>query len=197
MMKRYAAAMAAITACALLPAAAPAKVIEIGQTNDPMVPACPGKPCLAVSRTTGYQAKVGTNRGLMTVPAAAPVIEAEHVSFAYGAERVVDDVDLRIVPGEFVALVGPNGSGKSTLLRVLLGVLRPASGRVRCFGEDPRRLRDRGRRHPPPCWRRGSSRCFRSFPRPRSTGSGTSARSAGSGPGKSCFRRENPARGCT
>ena len=81
----------------------------------------------------------------MTVPAAAPVIEAEHVSFAYGAERVVDDVDLRIVPGEFVALVGPNGSGKSTLLRVLLGVLRPATGRVRCFGEDPRRLRDRGR----------------------------------------------------
>src|SRR3954453_8547336 len=69
MMKRYAAALAAITACALLPAAAPAKVIEIGQTTDPMVPACPGKPCLAVSRTTGYQAKVGSNRGLMTVPA--------------------------------------------------------------------------------------------------------------------------------
>src|SRR3954452_2529595 len=74
MMKRYAAAMAAITVCALVPAAAHAKVIEIGQTNDPMVPACPGKPCLAVSRTTGYQAKVGTNRGLMTVPANGRIV---------------------------------------------------------------------------------------------------------------------------
>lgn len=39
-----------------------------------MVPACPGKPCLAVSRTTGYQAKVGTNRGLMTVPANGRIV---------------------------------------------------------------------------------------------------------------------------
>ena len=69
MMKRSAAALAAITACALLPAGAQAKVIEIGVEGDaPLTPACPGKPCLAVSRTTGYQAKVGTNRGLMTVP---------------------------------------------------------------------------------------------------------------------------------
>jgi hypothetical protein len=74
MMKRTTAAMAALTACALLPAAAQAKVIEIGQSTDPMVPACPGKPCLAVSRTTGYQAKVGTNRGLMTVPANGRIV---------------------------------------------------------------------------------------------------------------------------
>jgi hypothetical protein len=75
MMKRSIAAMAAFTACALVPGAANAKVIEIGETTDnTMVPACPGKPCLAVSRTTGYQAKVGTNRGLMTVPAAGRIV---------------------------------------------------------------------------------------------------------------------------
>src|SRR4051794_27058788 len=75
MMKRSIAAMAAITACALVPAAAQAKVIEIGEVGpDAMVPACPGKPCLAVSRTTGYQAKVGTDRGLMTVPANGRIV---------------------------------------------------------------------------------------------------------------------------
>jgi zinc transport system ATP-binding protein len=75
---------------------------------------------------------------------AAP-LRAESLSFAYGQEVVVDDVGLDVDAGEFVALVGPNGSGKSTLLRLLLGLLKPASGNVQLFGDDPRHLRDRGR----------------------------------------------------
>jgi zinc transport system ATP-binding protein len=67
------------------------------------------------------------------------------VSFAYGAEPILDDVSFELAPGEFVALVGPNGSGKSTLLRVLLGLLQPTAGEVRLFGEEPSRLRDRWR----------------------------------------------------
>ena len=59
---------AVLTALALLPTMASAKVIEVGETPTQAVPACPAAPCLAVSRTTGYQAKVGTNRGLMTIP---------------------------------------------------------------------------------------------------------------------------------
>jgi zinc transport system ATP-binding protein len=78
-------------------------------------------------------------------PIAAPPIVADAVTFSYGPDVVVDDVSLRVGAGEFVALVGPNGSGKSTLLRVLLGLRRPTSGTVELFGEDPRRLRDRGR----------------------------------------------------
>ncbi len=73
------------------------------------------------------------------------VVEAAHVSFAYGANPVLDDVSFTIDRGEFVALVGPNGSGKSTLLRILLGVGRAAHGDVRLFGHDPRHLPDRGR----------------------------------------------------
>ena len=73
------------------------------------------------------------------------VLEAEGVSFAYGADAVLDHVTLRVAPGEFVALVGPNGSGKSTLLRILLGLAEPATGDVRLFGVPPDRLKERWR----------------------------------------------------
>ena len=51
-----------------LPAAASADIIEVGKLDPPATPSCPSKPCLALSRTTGYQAKVGATRGLMTIP---------------------------------------------------------------------------------------------------------------------------------
>src|SRR3954468_21012752 len=73
------------------------------------------------------------------------VIAADGIGFAYGAEPVLSDVDLHVAPGEFVALVGPNGSGKSTLVRILVGLLSPAAGAVRLFGDPPRRQRDRAR----------------------------------------------------
>lgn len=73
-MRRLSTAIAAVAALSLLPAAASAKVIEIGQTANPFLPSCPGSPCFAVSRTTGYQAKVGTNRGLMTVPMTGRIV---------------------------------------------------------------------------------------------------------------------------
>jgi hypothetical protein len=62
--------IALLTAGAALaaPAVAAAEVIEIGQVPPASPPSCPTKPCLAVSRTTGYQAKVGTSRGVVTVP---------------------------------------------------------------------------------------------------------------------------------
>ena len=78
------------------------------------------------------------------------MLSAEHISFSYGSEPAgsgptVSDVTITVAPGEFCALVGPNGSGKSTLVRLLLGLLRPDTGDVRCLGEDPRRLHDRWR----------------------------------------------------
>lgn len=75
----------------------------------------------------------------------AAVLEAQGVSFAYGAHTVLAGVSLSVQAGEFVALVGPNGSGKSTLLRVLLGLAAPASGTVRLFGVAPDELRPRWR----------------------------------------------------
>ncbi|MFK3978767.1 ATP-binding cassette domain-containing protein [Micromonospora sp. NPDC050397] len=46
-------------------------------------------------------------------------------------------VDLRVCPGESVALIGPNGAGKTTLMKILAGILKPTSGRVRVLGQDP------------------------------------------------------------
>ena len=52
--------LAAVALATLAAAPAGAKIIEIGQTAQPSAPSCPSNPCQAVSRTTGYQAKVGT-----------------------------------------------------------------------------------------------------------------------------------------
>ncbi|MEA2253139.1 MAG: hypothetical protein QOG70_3381 [Solirubrobacteraceae bacterium] len=62
--------MAIVACCVALaaPAVAGADIIEIGKLDPAPVPSCPGQPCLAVSRTTGYQVKVGATRGLMAVP---------------------------------------------------------------------------------------------------------------------------------
>ena len=63
-----AALAAGLVAAALAPASADAKIIELGQTDTQPVPSCPAKPCLAVSRTTGYQVKVGTTTDMFVAP---------------------------------------------------------------------------------------------------------------------------------
>lgn len=66
-----------------------------------------------------------------------PVIELRGVRAGYDGRTVIDDVDLTVRHGEFVALVGANGAGKSTLLKVIVGLLRPYEGSVRVFGSAP------------------------------------------------------------
>jgi zinc transport system ATP-binding protein len=68
-------------------------------------------------------------------------VELHDVSFAYAqGPPVLRDVDLRIAPGELVAIAGPNGGGKTTLVRLVLGLLRPTRGQVLLFGEPSQRF---------------------------------------------------------
>lgn len=73
-----------------------------------------------------------------------PALELEHVSRIHpGGVAALDDVSLKINPGELTAIVGRSGAGKSTLLNVLGTLDRPTSGVVRIGGTDTRELTDR------------------------------------------------------
>jgi putative phosphonate transport system ATP-binding protein len=60
----------------------------------------------------------------------APILEAGGLHLRFGAVPALDDVALRVWPGEVVAILGESGSGKTSLLRVLSGALAPDSGEV-------------------------------------------------------------------
>lgn len=65
-------------------------------------------------------------------------ISIRDLSFAYGENIVLDHVDLDVYNDDFLGLVGPNGGGKTTLIKLILGLLRPRSGRIEVFGEKPK-----------------------------------------------------------
>ena len=68
-------------------------------------------------------------------------VELAGVSFGYRAgQHVLEDVDLGIDEGEFVAVAGPNGGGKTTLVRIVLGLERPTLGSALLFGEPAHRF---------------------------------------------------------
>ncbi|HKD76520.1 MAG TPA: nitrate/sulfonate/bicarbonate ABC transporter ATP-binding protein [Ktedonobacterales bacterium] len=80
-------------------------------------------------------------------PTGQVILEAEHIMKYYGEQNknakagenqrvlVLDDIDLQIRDGEFIAILGPSGSGKSTLLRILAGLIQATGGDVRYHGE--------------------------------------------------------------
>ena len=66
--------LAAVALATLAAAPSEAKIIEIGSASAPGAPSCPTNPCQAVSRTTGYQAKVGAKRQVMVAPADGKIV---------------------------------------------------------------------------------------------------------------------------
>jgi len=59
------------------------------------------------------------------------LLEVESLRVAYGQVVAVDDVSLHVGEGETVAMIGGNGAGKSSIVRAVMGMLRPAAGRLR------------------------------------------------------------------
>jgi ATP-binding cassette subfamily B protein len=77
------------------------------------------------------------------LPHVAGAVELEQVSFAYPSRkdvRVLDEVSLRLEPGEIVAVVGPSGAGKSTMAGLIARLYDPDAGRVLLDGRDVRDL---------------------------------------------------------
>ncbi|MBN2417528.1 ABC-F family ATP-binding cassette domain-containing protein [bacterium] len=73
--------------------------------------------------TLGFRLQAGP-------PSYKEVFSAESVSFTYGGDWVVQEIDLRIYRGDRIALVGANGAGKTTLTRLITGTVRPQQGRL-------------------------------------------------------------------
>ena len=64
-----------------------------------------------------------------------PIVEIRNVFFSYNGHEALQDVNLDILHGDFIAMIGPNGGGKTTLLKLMLGLLKPTQGSVRVLGE--------------------------------------------------------------
>src|SRR6202142_4245337 len=67
---------------------------------------------------------------------AAPAISTEHLTRRFGDLVAVQDVNLRVAPGQFFGFLGPNGAGKSTTIKMLTGLLAPSSGSMQILGID-------------------------------------------------------------
>ena len=68
---------------------------------------------------------------LATTRLGKDVLDIENLSYEIDSQQILDNVTLRLGPGDRIGLVGPNGAGKTTLLRLILGNLSPTSGRVK------------------------------------------------------------------
>ncbi len=79
----------------------------------------------------------GWGGGEVKAGAAEPIIEVEDVSYIYpNGVKALEDINLRINRGEFVAIMGENGAGKTTLVKHFIGLLKPTEGRVIVDGVD-------------------------------------------------------------
>jgi ABC-2 type transport system ATP-binding protein len=66
-----------------------------------------------------------------------PAVSVSNLSFKYGRLKVIDGLSLEIPSGISFGLLGSNGAGKTTLIRLMVGLLKPASGTVLCLGSPP------------------------------------------------------------
>src|SRR6201997_5000280 len=66
----------------------------------------------------------------------AAAIATENLTRRFGDLVAVQDVNLRVSPGQFFGFLGPNGAGKSTTIKMLTGLLAPTSGRIEILGLD-------------------------------------------------------------
>lgn len=69
------------------------------------------------------------------------VLSIENLTVRYRFRMAVDELSLELNPGECLGLLGANGAGKTSTIRAILGLVRPAKGRIRVFGHPPGALK--------------------------------------------------------
>jgi len=80
---------------------------------------------------------------------ADPMLELRDLSMSFGGLRVIDSLDMEVLPGEIVSVIGPNGAGKTTLFNLITGVYQPDSGDILLDGKTlvglaPHKITNRG-----------------------------------------------------
>ena len=63
-----------------------------------------------------------------------PAIQIDHVRFGYNGRTILDQVNLTVQRGDFMAMIGPNGGGKTTLIKLMLGLIKPDAGTIQILG---------------------------------------------------------------
>lgn len=74
-------------------------------------------------------------------------IKIDHLGKKYGAVEALAPLDLQVQKGEVLGYLGPNGAGKTTTIRLLLGLIKPTSGRAEIFGIDAQADRVEAHKH--------------------------------------------------
>jgi phosphonate transport system ATP-binding protein len=87
------------------------------------------------------------------------MLRLERLTKQFGSQRAVDNVDLEIAAGQFLAVIGRSGSGKSTLLRMINRLAQPTSGRILASDVDVTRLRGQTLRD----WRQSTAMIYQQF----------------------------------
>jgi phospholipid/cholesterol/gamma-HCH transport system ATP-binding protein len=85
-------------------------------------------------------AEQGTPQSAIRYP---QLFQLDHVTMGFGRQTVLRDIDLQIARGQTLVVIGESGCGKTVLLRLLIGLLRPTSGRVVFDSKELARLNDR------------------------------------------------------
>ena len=83
------------------------------------------------------QTKSWVRRNRPPHQAGVPILRVEDLSLRYETGAALEEITFELQNGERLAVVGPNGAGKSSLFKIIAGVIKPSSGQVHVFGNEP------------------------------------------------------------
>lgn len=71
-----------------------------------------------------------------------PIFDVKNLNFIVRNHEILSDISFEIFEGEYIAIIGPNGGGKTTLIRMLLGLEKPTSGKIKIFGKKMKNFKE-------------------------------------------------------